>query len=75
MSKLLIVFVKAYRYLISPWLGSRCRFAPSCSEYAIEALAEHGAAKGTWLAMRRVGRCHPWCSGGWDPVPKKSHHG
>ncbi|HBH26794.1 MAG TPA: membrane protein insertion efficiency factor YidD [Rhodospirillaceae bacterium] len=61
--------VWAYRAVISPWLGPRCRFMPSCSAYALEALARHGALKGGWLALRRVTRCHPWSRGGWDPVP------
>ncbi|MDO8932536.1 MAG: membrane protein insertion efficiency factor YidD [Rhodocyclaceae bacterium] len=64
-----IVLVKLYRYAISPMLGRSCRFDPSCSEYAIEALQRHGAVKGIWLAARRVGRCHPWHPGGYDPVP------
>ena len=65
----LIALVKLYRYAISPMLGSNCRFDPPCSEYALEALQRHGACKGTWLATRRVGRCHPWHPGGYDPVP------
>lgn len=69
MAGLLILLVRAYQYLLSPWLGSRCRFAPSCSHYAVEALQRHGALRGTWLAARRIGRCHPWHPGGYDPVP------
>jgi len=65
----LVALVKIYQYAISPMLGSRCRFDPSCSQYAVEALQRHGAFKGTWLAVRRVGRCHPWHPGGYDPVP------
>ena len=65
----LIGLVRAYQLLVSPWLGSRCRFAPSCSHYAIEALRRHGPLRGTWLALHRVGRCHPWHPGGYDPVP------
>ncbi|OHC63126.1 MAG: membrane protein insertion efficiency factor YidD [Rhodocyclales bacterium GWA2_65_20] len=65
----LIALVKLYRYAISPMLGSNCRFDPPCSEYAAEALQRHGAFKGIWLATRRVGRCHPWHPGGYDPVP------
>ena len=64
-----VALIQAYRYLISPMLGSRCRFHPSCSEYAVEALGRHGLAKGLWLAVRRLGRCHPWHPGGYDPVP------
>ena len=63
------VLVQAYRYLISPWLGVNCRYAPSCSEYAIEALNKHGAFRGTALAAKRIARCHPWGGSGYDPVP------
>ena len=65
----LIGFVKAYRLLVSPMLGGSCRFNPTCSAYAIEALQKHGAAAGTYLSMARIARCHPWCEGGLDPVP------
>jgi uncharacterized protein len=61
--------VRAYRFLLSPWLGSACRFEPTCSRYALDALDQHGAARGSYLAVRRVLRCHPWCDGGLDPVP------
>lgn len=66
---LLIGVVKGYRLLLSPWLGSACRFEPTCSAYALQALTQHGAAKGAYLSLRRLGRCHPWCAGGHDPVP------
>ena len=69
MKMLLVAVLKGYRYAISPLLGSNCRFVPSCSEYAIEAIQRHGSGRGGWLAMRRLGRCHPWCDGGHDPVP------
>ena len=69
MHKLLIGLIKVYQYLFSPWLGQHCRFHPSCSNYAIEAIEEHGTLRGLWLAMRRLGRCHPWHAGGYDPVP------
>ena len=69
MGRLLVLLLRGYRYAISPWLGSACRFQPSCSVYAIEALQRHGAARGSWLAAKRVARCHPWCDGGYDPVP------
>lgn len=69
MQRLLMGIVKAYRLLLSPWLGSACRFEPTCSVYALQALELHGAAKGSYLTLRRLGRCHPWCSGGHDPVP------
>lgn len=65
----LILLVRAYRYAVSPLLGPTCRFHPSCSEYAIEALQRYGAWRGGWLAMRRLLRCHPWHPGGYDPLP------
>ncbi len=61
--------IRAYRYAVSPMLPPACRFYPSCSEYALEALGVHGPVRGSWLAVRRVCRCHPWNSGGLDPVP------
>jgi putative membrane protein insertion efficiency factor len=67
--RLLIWLVKGYRLLLSPWLGSSCRFEPTCSRYALEALERHGAAIGSYLTLRRLLRCHPWCEGGCDPVP------
>ncbi|MBR6975561.1 MAG: membrane protein insertion efficiency factor YidD [Ottowia sp.] len=69
MQRLLIWLVRAYRLLLSPWLGGACRFEPSCSRYALQALERHGAAAGTYLAACRLARCHPWCAGGLDPVP------
>jgi putative membrane protein insertion efficiency factor len=65
----LIQVVRLYRLAISPWLGANCRFDPTCSTYAIEALQVHGILKGTWLAVKRIGRCHPWGGSGYDPVP------
>lgn len=70
MRSLLIGIVKAYRLLLSPWLGSACRFSPSCSVYAIEALERHGSLAGSYLTLRRLARCQPWCDGGCDPVPE-----
>jgi len=64
-----MALVRAYRLLLSPWLGSACRFEPSCSLYSLRALEAHGAAAGTYLTLRRLARCHPWCDGGYDPVP------
>lgn len=61
--------LQTYKYLISPLIGQNCRFYPSCSDYAREAVERHGVVRGLWLALRRVGRCHPWNSGGFDPVP------
>lgn len=66
---LLLAFVRAYQLLLAPFLGGRCRFLPSCSEYARDAIADHGAIAGGWLAARRIGRCHPWGGSGYDPVP------
>ncbi len=74
MQKLLILLIQGYRYLISPLLGPRCRYTPSCSEYAQTAIHEHGAGHGTWLAARRLLRCHPFHPGGFDPVPPKKEH-
>ena len=65
----LMGLVKAYRLLISPALGSNCRFTPSCSAYSLEALDQHGAVMGSYLTLRRLVRCQPWCEGGHDPVP------
>ena len=65
----LIGFVKGYRLLLSPCLGSACRFEPSCSAFSLQALQQHGAAGGSYLTLRRLVRCHPWCDGGIDPVP------
>lgn len=68
----LIAVVKAYRLLLSPWLGSSCRFEPTCSQYSLQALQSHGAAAGTYLTVARIARCHPWCEGGFDPVPAQA---
>ncbi|MBY0455633.1 MAG: membrane protein insertion efficiency factor YidD [Burkholderiaceae bacterium] len=72
MRGLLIALVKGYRLLLSPWLGSACRFQPTCSAYALQALEQHGAAGGTWLTLGRLLRCNPWCNGGHDPVPPEA---
>ena len=69
--RLLIGLVRGYRLLLSPWLGSSCRFEPTCSAYALDALQRHGAAAGSYLAGARLLRCHPWCAGGHDPVPSR----
>lgn len=69
MQRVLMGIVHAYRLLLSPWLGSACRFEPTCSAYALQALQTHGAAAGSYLTLRRLARCHPWCAGGHDPVP------
>jgi putative membrane protein insertion efficiency factor len=70
-AQLLLLLVTFYRRFVSPLLLPRCRFAPTCSAYAAEALVVHGALRGTWLAVRRVGRCHPFHPGGLDPVPPR----
>lgn len=69
MTRFLVLLVRAYQVSIGPRLPSSCRYFPTCSAYAIEALEKHGAMRGTWLAMRRVARCHPFRPGGFDPVP------
>jgi putative membrane protein insertion efficiency factor len=68
-ARLLVLLVRAYQVVLSPFVGGACRFMPSCSNYAIEALRTHGAARGTWLALRRIARCHPFGGHGHDPVP------
>lgn len=65
------MLIKSYAYLISPWLGNRCRFHPSCSVYASEAIEEYGVIKGFYLGIKRLMKCGPWNPGGYDPVPKK----
>jgi putative membrane protein insertion efficiency factor len=69
MKIVLLALIRGYQYLLRPLLGSNCRFYPSCSDYAREAIARHGAVRGIWLAIKRVGRCHPYHPGGFDPVP------
>lgn len=71
MQALLMALVRGYRLLLSPWLGSACRFEPTCSQYSLQALQQHGAAAGSYLTLRRLVRCHPWCDGGHDPVPQE----
>ena len=67
----LLLLVSLYRLTVSPWLGNNCRFEPSCSAYALQALRVHGAFRGSWLTIQRIGRCHPWGGSGYDPVPEK----
>jgi len=71
MTRLMLALIRGYRYLLSPWWGNQCRFSPTCSEYAMNAIERHGAMRGTWLAMRRISKCHPWHAGGFDPVPER----
>ena len=72
MKWLLVALLRGYRAVISPIYGEVCRYYPSCSAYALEAVQTHGSIKGSWLAVRRVGRCHPWAAGGVDHVPAKT---
>ncbi|MCB1676767.1 MAG: membrane protein insertion efficiency factor YidD [Halioglobus sp.] len=73
MQRLLILLISCYQLCLSPLLGNHCRFYPTCSSYARDAIAEHGAIKGIHLALRRLAKCHPWHEGGFDPVPPCSH--
>ncbi len=69
-----IALIRLYQYILSPWVGQHCRFYPSCSNYAIEAIQSHGSIKGSYLAARRLLRCHPRHDGGLDPVPPRCQH-
>ncbi|MEP5569191.1 MAG: membrane protein insertion efficiency factor YidD [Halioglobus sp.] len=73
MRRFFIFLISSYKVLLSPFLGHHCRFYPSCSSYAQEAITQHGVFKGLWLATRRLSKCHPWHEGGVDPVPPCSH--
>ena len=64
-----IILIKFYQWCISPWLGSRCRYTPTCSQYGLEAFKKHGPFKGGWLTIKRILSCHPWGGHGYDPVP------
>jgi uncharacterized protein len=64
-----IFLIRAYQLVISPWLGPKCRYTPTCSQYGVEALKKHGLFKGSWLTIKRISRCHPWGGHGYDPVP------
>jgi putative membrane protein insertion efficiency factor len=74
LSRILIALVLLYRWGLSPVMGQNCRFYPSCSQYALDALRHHGAFRACWLTLRRLLRCHPWHPGGYDPVPGCNHH-
>jgi hypothetical protein len=69
MARILIWIVKAYQLVLSPFFGQQCRFYPTCSQYAVEALQKHGAIAGSYYTVHRLLRCHPWCDGGHDPIP------
>lgn len=69
MRTVLLLLIRAYRYALSPWWGRHCRFEPTCSAYAQEAIEKHGSVRGSVFATRRLLCCHPWCAGGYDPVP------
>ncbi len=70
MRKILIAIIRLYQYAISPYLPPSCRYTPTCSSYAVEAISRFGIFRGGWMALRRVGRCHPWHEAGYDPVPE-----
>ncbi|MGH1458726.1 MAG: membrane protein insertion efficiency factor YidD [Paracoccaceae bacterium] len=71
LAHLLALPIRAYRLVFSPWVGFNCRYQPTCSAYALEALQKHGAFRGGWMAAKRIGRCNPWGNCGYDPVPDK----
>lgn len=64
-----LLVIRFYQYVISPWIGPKCRYTPTCSHYAVEVLKKHGPLKGFWLSLKRISRCHPWGGSGYDPVP------
>lgn len=74
MRKVLIALIKVYRFTLSPFVGQHCRFTPTCSQYAMEAIDKHGSLKGSWMAAKRLSKCHPFHTGGWDPVPESCSH-
>jgi uncharacterized protein len=67
-----VVLIKFYQYVISPAIGPKCRYTPTCSNYALQALKEHGPVKGFWLSVKRISKCHPWGGSGFDPVPPRN---
>ncbi len=69
MARFLLLLIRGYQLLLSPFLGNQCRFTPSCSSYSMEAIRKHGSLRGSWLAVKRIARCQPFCEGGYDPVP------
>jgi putative membrane protein insertion efficiency factor len=74
MKRLLLLAIRGYQIALSPFFGTQCRFYPTCSHYAVEAITTHGALNGTWLTIKRILKCHPWHAGGVDPVPPPSQH-
>jgi len=72
--KIAVTIIRGYSLLLSPWLGHQCRFHPTCSNYAVHAVEQYGVLRGSWLAIKRIGRCHPWHPGGVDPVPEIKDH-
>jgi len=72
---LALAFLRLYKFLLSPFFAGSCRFEPSCADYSRDAIVEHGIARGVWLTLRRLGRCHPLGSSGWDPVPRRVPRG
>ena len=74
MRTLAVILIRLYQWTLSPLVGPACRFEPSCSQYALEAILRFGFFRGCWLAVRRIGRCHPWHPGGYDPVPERELH-
>ncbi|CAN1492086.1 COG0759 Uncharacterized conserved protein [Mycobacteriaceae bacterium] len=69
--RMAVTVIDMYRRMVSPLRPPTCRFMPTCSQYAVDALTEYGLLRGAWLALRRLGRCGPWCAGGWDPIPER----
>ena len=74
MKFIFLLIIRGYQLLLSPILGSNCRYYPSCSHYSHQAISHHGALKGGWMSLKRIGRCHPWAEGGYDPVPCSEHN-
>jgi putative membrane protein insertion efficiency factor len=72
--RLYILPIRIYQYTISPLLGQNCRHVPTCSQYTIEAITEWGILRGTWMGLKRISKCHPWGTHGYDPVPKRKKH-